>query len=116
MQDYIPLREPTFFILLSLVSGPRHGYAILREVERLSEGKMRLSTGRLYGTLKRLLEQGSIVRVEEGEREGMKADGALHANRRYALTRRGRRALVAEAARLEAAVSSVQRGILEGQA
>ena len=50
-----PLREPTFLILLSLAPGPRHGYAILKEVESLSEGRVKMSTGTLYGAIERLL-------------------------------------------------------------
>ena len=51
MLSHLPLREPTFFILLSLSPGPKHGYAILKEVEALSDGRVRLSTGTLYGAI-----------------------------------------------------------------
>ena len=55
-----PLREPTLFILLALSKKRKHGYAILKDVEALSEGRVVLSTGTLYGALARLLEQGAI--------------------------------------------------------
>ena len=55
-----PLREPTLFILLALSKERKHGYAILKDVEVLSEGRVVLSTGTLYGALARLLEQGVI--------------------------------------------------------
>ena len=61
----LPLREPTFLILLSLAPGPRHGYAILKEVESLSEGRVKLSTGTLYGAIERLLDQNWIYQVED---------------------------------------------------
>ncbi|MGB2911349.1 MAG: helix-turn-helix transcriptional regulator [Anaerolineales bacterium] len=63
--SYLPLREPTFFILLSLSPGPKHGYAILKEVEALSEGRVLLSTGTLFGAIKRLLDRSWIRRVDD---------------------------------------------------
>ena len=45
------LRESTYFILAALLDGPRHGYAIVKEVEQLSGGRVRLSAGTLYGAL-----------------------------------------------------------------
>jgi DNA-binding PadR family transcriptional regulator len=47
------LREPVFLVLLSLAEHPRHGYAILKDVESMSGGRVLLSTGRLYGALRR---------------------------------------------------------------
>jgi DNA-binding PadR family transcriptional regulator len=58
-----PLTEATFFILLSLSPAPKHGYAIMKEVKALSNGRIVFSTGTLYGALRRLLEQGWIRRV-----------------------------------------------------
>ncbi len=60
-----PLREPTLFILLTLSKERKHGYAILKDVEALSEGRIVLSTGTLYGALARLLEQGLIRKSGE---------------------------------------------------
>jgi DNA-binding PadR family transcriptional regulator len=59
--DFLPLQEPTFFILLSLHGGEKHGYAIAKDVTDLSGGRVLLSTGTLYGALIRLLDQGLIV-------------------------------------------------------
>lgn len=96
-----PLREPTFFILLALTLGPRHGYAILRKVRSLSEGRVRLSTGTLYGVISRLLEEGWIRRVDNplpaGKGRGRKV---------YAITNRGLSALDAEIERLRALVNA----------
>ena len=61
--SYLPLTEPTFYILLSLAPSKKHGYAILRDVEGLSKGRLRLSTSTLYSALARLLDQGLIERV-----------------------------------------------------
>ncbi len=90
------LREPTFFILLSLAPGKKHGYAILKDVEELSGGKVRLSTGTLYEALSRLLDQGLIKRVASDE------NGKAGLPRKaYALTSGGRRVLESEANRMQ---------------
>jgi DNA-binding PadR family transcriptional regulator len=60
-----PLTEPVLLILLSLTDRPRHGYALIKDVETLSNGRVRLSTGTLYGALHRLLEDGCIERFEQ---------------------------------------------------
>jgi PadR family transcriptional regulator PadR len=54
--DARPVSEPVFLILASLADRPRHGYALLQDIETLSAGRVRLSTGTLYGALRRLLE------------------------------------------------------------
>jgi DNA-binding PadR family transcriptional regulator len=92
----LPLTEATFFILLSLAPGQKHGYAVLKDVEALSDGRVVLSTGTLYGALKRLLDQGWIERVDDDAR-----DASGRPRKAYRLTRLGRRLLEAETARLE---------------
>ena len=64
-RDPGPLSEPVYLILSSLAAGPRHGYAILQDVETLSGSRVRLSTGTLYGALRRLLQDGWIRRFAE---------------------------------------------------
>lgn len=89
----LPVTEPVLLILLSLAEQPRHGYAILKDVERMSEGRVRLSTGTLYGALRRLLDDGWIERFEQkDESRGKQA---------YRLTNRGRKNLQFEVARLK---------------
>ena len=100
IQTNLPLREATFFILLSLATVPKHGYAIMKDAEALSEGRVKLSTGTLYGAIKRLLEQGWIRRLENGT----EVDGA-RPRKEYELTDLGRRIFEAEVARLESLVS-----------
>src|SRR5215831_8110011 len=59
-----PLTEPVLLILMSLANKPRHGYALMNDIERLSNGRVRLSTGTLYGALRRLLADHWIERFE----------------------------------------------------
>jgi DNA-binding PadR family transcriptional regulator len=60
-----PLSEPVLLILTSLADAPRHGYALMKDIEALSGGRVRLSTGTLYGALRRLLEDAWIERFEQ---------------------------------------------------
>jgi DNA-binding PadR family transcriptional regulator len=101
--NHLPLQEPTFFILLSLAPGKKHGYAILKDVESLSHGRHRLGTGTLYGALSRLLEQGLIERTTDGGQPG-----PGRARKAYALTRAGRLVLQGETARMQALVSAAR--------
>ncbi len=96
-----PLTETTFLILLSLRSGPRHGYAIMKDVLSLSEKRITLSTGTLYGAIKRLLDQAWIIRLDdaaEADFAGM-VDG--RGQKVYRLTDLGRLVLDAEIERLD---------------
>jgi DNA-binding PadR family transcriptional regulator len=96
LDDVLPLTPTVFHMLVALAEGPGHGYAIAREVEKLSEGRMVMGPGTLYGSLSRMQEQGLI---EETENPG---DDGLHAERRryYRMTSLGTEALRAESARL----------------
>jgi DNA-binding PadR family transcriptional regulator len=109
IEGMIPLREPTFFILLSLApeaqnGGHQHGYAIMKEVETLSRGKIRLSTGTLYEALARLLDQHLIERFTESSSvEASPSDPHPGKPRKvYRLTRLGRRVLEADRNRMQA--------------
>ena len=104
----LPLREPTFFILLSLSPGPKHGYSILKDVENLSEGRVKLSTGTLYGSIKRLLDQGWIRRVDDPIPNNTDRE-----RKAYVLTEVGRRALNAEILRLKKLVALAQNKTAE---
>lgn len=91
--EILPLTEPVLFILLSLAGQPRHGYSILKDVEQMSHGRVVLSTGTLYGALRRLLDEQWIERIKEQERpRGRQA---------YRLTSRGRRNLQLEVSRMK---------------
>jgi DNA-binding PadR family transcriptional regulator len=98
IQSFLPLTEATFFILLSLSPGPKHGYAIMKAVNQMSNGRISFSTGTLYGAIKRLLDQGWIVRNDEAE-EG--SDETTRSRKDYALTSLGRKVYNAEVARMK---------------
>ncbi len=107
-----PLREPTFFILLSLAEGEKHGYAILKDVEALSRGKIMLSTGTLYEALARLLDQDLIQRAGAGTEMGDNSTKKTHPGRprkAYRLTPRGRRVLTAETYRMQELAAAAMR-------
>jgi len=97
----LPLREPTFLILTALAGAPAHGYGILRSVEDMSDGRVRLRAGTLYGALARL-EGDGYVEFDHEESEG----GPVR--RYYRLTPPGRRLLAAEADRQAANVALVR--------
>jgi DNA-binding PadR family transcriptional regulator len=109
--DLLPLREPTFLILLSLAAGEKHGYSILKDVAELSQGKVMLSTGTLYEALARLLDQGLIERsaeVELGSAELQEGNAHRGKPRKaYRLTESGRRLLQAETQRMQLLVATV---------
>jgi DNA-binding PadR family transcriptional regulator len=92
-------------MLVSLAEGPRHGYAMAQEVEALSDGRMVMGPGTLYGSLARMQEQGLIEEVENPGEDG------LHAGRRryYRMTPLGTEALRSESARLMRAASVAQQ-------
>jgi len=103
----MPLKPADFHILLALADGPRHGYGIMKEVERESQGSVRLEIGSLYRLLGRLLEEGLIEEAEGDERR-----------RFYRISRSGRRVLKSEAERLAGLVELVRarRLLPEGDA
>lgn len=88
-----PLSEPVLLILTSLAGHPRHGYALIKDIELLSSGRVRMSTGTLFGALKRLLEDGWIERFEQGDTARQK--------QAYRLTGAGRRQLEVELERMK---------------
>jgi DNA-binding PadR family transcriptional regulator len=100
IEKQLPLTESTFFILVSLTSGPRHGYAILKDVQALSEGRLQLSTGTLYGAIKRLLDQGWITRIADPFPNDTDRERKV-----YVLTDLGRRILEAEMTRLRSVIA-----------
>ncbi len=95
------LREPTHLILLSLVDAERHGYAIISEVEDLSDGRVTLGAGTLYGALDRLSSDGLVTATREEVIDGR--------NRRYyQLTEAGHTVLSADVAHRSALVDKAQ--------
>jgi DNA-binding PadR family transcriptional regulator len=92
-------------ILLALADAEKHGYAIMREVETLTEGAVRLGPGTLYGALKRLLADGLIEESDE------RPDPSIDDQRRryYRLTPRGRAAASSELERLARILDTARR-------
>jgi len=111
IESNLPLTEATYFILLSLTPGPKHGYAIMKDVHEMSAERVKLSTGTLYGALKRLLEMGWIDRTQDPE-----PDDSERVRKAYRLTNLGRRVLQAEVARLDSLVTAAQLRSLKGNA
>ena len=65
VDELLPLPPATFHILMALAEEDRHGYAILQDVERRTQGEVRLSAGTLYRSIQRMLEQGLLVETQE---------------------------------------------------
>lgn len=100
LEEVLPLTSTVYHILVALADGARHGYAVAQEVEELTDGRLVMGPGTLYGSLKRMEESGLIAEAENPGEEG------LHAERRryYAMTPLGRQALATESERLLRAV------------
>lgn len=101
------MQEPSFLILTALASGPRHGYGVIKDVEELSGGAVRLRVGTLYGALDRLAGEG-LVEVESEEI----VDSRLRRN--YRLTAPGAERLEAEATRTRRQAESALRRLGRG--
>ena len=91
-----PLPVAVFHILVAVADRERHGYAIMQDVAARTDGNLRLSPGTLYGSIKRLLEDGLIE--ELSERPDPEDDDVRR--RYYRITPRGRKVAIAESTRL----------------
>lgn len=92
-EKHKPLTEPVLLILVSLTGRPQHGYALMKDIGELSHGRVELTTGTLYGALRRLLEDGWISRFEQ--------DDTSREKQAYRLTATGRRRLEVELDRMK---------------
>ncbi|MBB5131442.1 DNA-binding PadR family transcriptional regulator [Thermocatellispora tengchongensis] len=101
--------EPTYFILAALLDGPLHGHGIIKHVLGLSEGRVKLPVGTLYGALDRLAAKGLIAVEREEVVEG-------RPRRYFRLTDDGRALVTAEARRMQQAASVVTSRVLPGSA
>ena len=100
---FLPLTPAAFHVLLALSDGPKHGYLILKDVEDRTAGEVRLSTGTLYGLIKRFLDDELIVEMRPSA-------GNDERRRPYKLTALGRDVAQAEALRLQRLVAAA-RGV-----
>lgn len=106
----LPLAPAFLHILIALGEGERHGYSIMQDVAERTGGKVRMSPGTLYGSIKRMLEEGLIDELTTG------AAGADERRRFYRITRFGRRVAQAEADRLASLLSQArQSGLIPGR-
>jgi PadR family transcriptional regulator PadR len=96
------LREPSYFVLASLLDGPLHGYAIIKQAADLSDGRVRLTAGTLYSALDRFSKDGWVEAVGDTV-----VDGRLR--RSYRLTQAGLALLAEEAQRLDEDAAVVTR-------
>jgi DNA-binding PadR family transcriptional regulator len=105
----LPLTPSVFHILLALADGEKHGYAVMKEVENHTAGRIRLGPGTLYGSLDRLLAARFIEECDAPSNHSI-----LNERRRYyRLTASGRVTLQSETQRLKSAVAQARRkGIL----
>jgi DNA-binding PadR family transcriptional regulator len=107
----LPLPTAVFHILIALADRDRHGYSIMQDVASRSEGKVLLSAGTLYSSIRRMLEQGLIEELAESP----DPSSSDERRRYYRVTRFGRRVAAAEVARLgdllrQARVTGLVRG------
>lgn len=89
LKKYVPMTETAFYILLSLAK-PRHGYGIVKHVEEISNGRLRLGSGTVYGTLTKMQKDGVIVLFADEERKTL-----------YEMTDAGKKLLETEIVRLK---------------
>ena len=94
--DHLPLPVATFHILVAVADQDRHGYAIMQDVAARTDGALKLSPGTLYGSIRRMLEEGLVVEISERQRP----DEDDERRRYYRITPFGRAVAQAEAARL----------------
>jgi len=103
VQSELPLSETTFFILLSMIKEPKHGYGIMKDVLLLSQQRIQLSTGTLYGALKRMQEKAWIEPAELPDEHGTRRE-----RKGYRLTPYGQKIVKAELARLQSIIQAVR--------
>jgi DNA-binding PadR family transcriptional regulator len=102
--EYLPLTPAMLDIVVALADDELHGYAIMREVRRRTDGRKRLAPGTLYRSLRQMRERGLVAESEE------RPEASLDDERRryYRLTDLGRRVAVAEVERLEGLVQAAR--------
>ncbi len=106
---FLPLPQAQFHVLVALTEGDRHGYAIMQAVEASSQGVVKMGPATLYGTLKRLVEQGLAQELDERP-----ASGDDQRRRYYRLTGVGERVCAAEADRLSHLVGLARSNLRPG--
>ena len=108
VSDHLPMSEAMFHVLVALAEGASHGYSIMKDVKERTNGAVSLSTGTLYGIVKRLLADGLIVEA----RRRQSANEGERKRRLYTLTPFGREVARAEAERLHRMVAAARAASL----
>jgi len=103
--SFVPLPAAVFHILVALADRDRHGYSIMQDVAARTDGKVRLSAGTLYSSIRRMLEQGLVEEL----RESPDPESTDERRRYYRLTRLGRRVAMADAQRLTEMLSQARK-------
>ena len=110
-ESLLPLPTAVFHILIALADRDRHGYSIMQDVAARTDGKVRLSAGTLYSSIRRMLEQGLIEELADSP----DPSSTDERRRYYRLTRFGRRTAAAEVDRLNAMVQQAHAsGLVPG--
>jgi DNA-binding PadR family transcriptional regulator len=111
--DHLPLPVATFHILVAVADQDRHGYAIMQDVATRTNGALKLSPGTLYGSIRRMLDEGLIVELSDRQRP----DEDDERRRYYRITAFGRAVAQAEAARLATLLRQAKAaGLVPGRA
>ena len=96
------MREPTYFILVSLATEPMHGYGVAKRAEELSDGRVKMRAGTLYGALERLTSEGLIELDREETVSG-------RPRRYFRITGDGKKAVLSEVQRMQSAVAAIDQ-------
>lgn len=112
-----PLSSATLHILLALAGGNLHGYGIIKEVARNSDGHYRIGPGTLYDNLKKLISAGLVADAPTSSSSKRKAASAQEDDRRFfTLTREGKDVLAREVDRLQGVVTKARARLQEARA
>jgi DNA-binding PadR family transcriptional regulator len=106
-QHFLPLKPDSFYVLLVLLQGERHGYALMREASQQSAGHIELQAGALYRLLARMLQDGLVA---ESQRRPA-ADADDERRRYYRITPLGKRVIAAEAERMAMLADAARRAL-----
>ncbi|HYN10948.1 MAG TPA: PadR family transcriptional regulator [Vicinamibacterales bacterium] len=110
-ESLLPLQTAVFHILIALADRDRHGYAIMQDVAARTDGKVQLSAGTLYSSIRRMLEQGLIEELDRSP----DPSSTDERRRYYRLTRFGKRVAAAEVGRLNTLVQQARAtGLVPG--
>jgi len=109
VKQRLPLSEPAFLILLSISKGPIHGYGIIHDVLDITDGRVEISTGTLYGAISRMVDDGWI------EEHGLENGEGSRGKKKYRLTNKGSKIVNQEINRLKSLIGVAEKRFAEGR-